>query len=207
MDSFLNGILLGLTLTIMVGPIMIAIVQTSLEKGWKAGLSVGFGIWISDLLFIMACFIGVKQLSAIITHPNFEIVLGLAGTMILIGFGIGMIVVKAKDFDLESNSNSSKDYAAFWTKGFLVNTVNPFTFFFWISISLGIINFNSPSFFNYIPFYVGIMLPIVLGDVIKTFGAHWIRGHINSSHVQKLRLVSGIAFIIFGVVLATRVLW
>ena len=204
MDDFFKGMLLGLTLAIMVGPIMIAIIQTSLEKGLKAGLTVGSGIWFSDFLFIAACFIGVKQLKTASDLPHFEITLGVAGAIILIAFGIGMIVTKAQEFDL-SKSNSSKDYAGFFSKGFLVNTINPFTFFFWISVSLSVVRPERPEFINYLPFFAGIMLPIIIGDSLKSFGANWIRKYITFRHVQKLRNISGVAFIIFGLLLAGRV--
>jgi len=49
---FLEGILYGLVLAAMLGPIFVALTQTAIEKGAKAGLTVGLGIWISDLLII-----------------------------------------------------------------------------------------------------------------------------------------------------------
>ena len=52
MDALGSGILLGLTLSILTGPILFTIIQTSIEEGFRAGITVASGIWISDLLFI-----------------------------------------------------------------------------------------------------------------------------------------------------------
>ena len=55
MDPWLliwEGILYGLTLTILLGPIFVALTQTGIEKGITAGILVGSGIWISDIVII-----------------------------------------------------------------------------------------------------------------------------------------------------------
>ena len=52
MQYVFEGILLGLTLTILLGPIFVALTQTGIKHGIRAGISVGTGIWTSDLLVI-----------------------------------------------------------------------------------------------------------------------------------------------------------
>lgn len=52
MQYVFEGILLGLTLTILLGPIFVALTQTGIKHGIRAGISVGTGIWTSDLIVI-----------------------------------------------------------------------------------------------------------------------------------------------------------
>jgi threonine/homoserine/homoserine lactone efflux protein len=205
MNLFLKGLPLGITLAIMIGPIFFALVQTGLERGWRGGLVVGLGIWISDIVFIISCFFGLKVLAEITSGPGFKLWLGISGGIILLLFGIGLLVKKQQDFDLERPHHKPKDIAGFLTKGVLVNSANPFTFFFWISISLGVIAKEAQDWSTVFPFYLGIMLPVVIGDSAKVIAADWIRGHIRQKHIHLLRLISGIAFIAFGIGLILRV--
>jgi len=53
MQYVFEGILFGLTLTILLGPIFIVLIQSSLENGSKAGLIAASGIWISDIIIVV----------------------------------------------------------------------------------------------------------------------------------------------------------
>ena len=70
MFPLLQGIQTGLVLCIMLGPIFFALVQAGVERGMRAGLMVGLGIWISDLIFILSIFFGA---SFIVTVTEWEL--------------------------------------------------------------------------------------------------------------------------------------
>ena len=217
MDLLLNGILLGLFLSILVGPILFALVQTSLEHGARRGIAVGLGIWISDVLFIAAVYFGMSYVAAVTDWPNFEEVVGTIGGVILMGFGAGMLVSKAPKLpqlhrsaeevmddyipdSLEVDIGKPPSYWALWLKGFLINTINPFTVFFWTGVSGNVVNESSALLF-----YGGILGTIILTDSIKVLAAKRIRQNLKPVHVLRLRQISGAALFIFGIVLMVRV--
>ena len=206
MDLLFNGMALGLVLTIMIGPIFVAILQSALERGWRAGASVGIGIWVSDLLFICGCCLSFSHLSKLAEDSRFALYLGIIGGLILAGFGLGILIKKVNQTDLNAVKISAKHFVGFMSKGFAVNTFNPFTFFFWISVTLGLVTKESADLSGAFPFYLGIMLIVVLGDLAKAVLAHWIRTHISLRAMRIVRRVSGAAFILFGVGLIVRVL-
>lgn len=207
MDLIYKGMLWGLLLTIMVGPIVIGLVQTSIEKGWKPGIRVAFGVWISDFLFITACYWFTKPLDNLIQAPGFTLWLGIIGGLVLGIIGIGMFFKKVtfESLNLQFQEANENNIVSF-TKGFLINTINPFTFIFWITISLTIISKEAYSPAQAFLFYSSIMFVVMLGDSLKVFLAHKIRPWLTPGHVNNIRLVSGIAFIIFGLVMILRVL-
>ena len=96
MQYAIEGIVLGLMLTIMLGPILIALIQTSLENGGSAGFAVGLGIWTSDFLIIVASYFALNKIGDIVQGGGFRFWLGLVGGIILITFGIGAIFKKVK---------------------------------------------------------------------------------------------------------------
>ena len=92
-----NGILIGLALAILVGPILFSLIQRSIEQGVKAGLWVAFGIWISDVLFIIGIMFGVTHIAQMIESPLFEPILGILGGFVLVGIGMAMFISKPVD--------------------------------------------------------------------------------------------------------------
>ena len=48
----LEGLGMGLVLACSLGPIFFALTQTSIEEGVLPGMTVGLGIWISDLIIV-----------------------------------------------------------------------------------------------------------------------------------------------------------
>ena len=197
---FLEGILYGLVLAAMLGPIFVALTQTAIEKGAKAGLTVGLGIWISDLLIIVFSYLFIRQVDNIIQDAVFKYWIGLIGGFIFITFGIAMCLKKAEEIET-NNAFTAKNYLGFWLKGFLVNTINPFTFIFWLScISNKVIgvemNDNEAAIF-----LSAIMITIVCTDSPKVLGAKAIRSKLQPKHVQMISRVAGAALLVFGLVL------
>ena len=197
---FLEGVVFGLILTIMLGPIFVALTQTGIDKGARAGITVGVGVWSSDLLVILFSYLFISQVDALVQDEVFKYWMGLVGGFILITFGIVIFLKKTKSIK-EGGSFTVKNYFGFWMKGFLVNTVNPFTFIFWlgvISTKVIGINMNDTQAFVFIS---AIMLTIIITDTIKVLGAKAIRGRLESDHIQRISRVAGAALVVFGIVL------
>ncbi len=208
MNLFVQGILWGLTLSILVGPILFALIQTGLERGFRAGMMVGLGIWISDLLFILSVYWGLTYIIHIAEWPGFTLWLGILGGIILILLGIGFLVIQPLEVRLREQSKRKKaaTYLALFTKGFLINTLNPFTFFFWVSISGAMFVKDPLSTDNALLFYSGILLTIILTDTFKVVMAKLVGRYLKPHYILFTRRVVGIVLILFGVGLMIRVL-
>ena len=200
----INGILLGLTLSILVGPLLFALIQTSLEEGSKAGFAVGIGIWFSDALFILATYYGLSYVEEITEWSGFELALGIGGGVVLFLFGLGILLSKPIPLEkLEGAAMRFSSYPTLLTKGFLINTINPFTVFFWTGVASTIISRAEPE--NALWFYIGLFGTIVASDSLKVVLAKVIRPYLRPKVLYRVRQISGIALIIFGVVLLVRV--
>lgn len=208
MLSLLQGIQTGLLLCIMLGPIFFALIQAGVERGMRAGLMVGLGIWISDLIFILTVFFGASYLVAVTEWSGFKATFGAIGGIILIGFGVGMMLTKSPPLPAIDEGRSeigARTYLGLWVKGFLINTINPFTFFFWLSVMSLIMLGDDYSTNSATLFFVGVMLTIIITDALKVALAKFIRRYMTNGHIHTLRLVSGGALVVFGIVLMVKV--
>ena len=204
MAYVLEGFLFGLMLAVMLGPILIAITQTSMEKGVKAGLLVSLGVWISDIIIVILSYYFIQALSKTIESDSFKFYFGVAGGIMLIIFGIGAFV-KTINLDIQKKKHSYRNMIGFWLKGFLVNTINPFTFIFWLGIiSTYVIGRDATNVEAGI-FLGTILITIVVTDTLKVFAAKAIRGKLSKKNIYWFSKLSGVALFIFGLYLIYRV--
>ena len=212
-----QGIQLGLVLCFLLGPIFVAIIQAGVEDGFRAGTMVGLGIWISDLMFILAVCWGGQQIANLTECESFESVVGSAGGIVLIAFGLGALLARPIQFDQSQLKQSSglfsksvrlkkNAYWKLWTKGFIVNTFNPFTVIFWTGVMATIVIGGQMDDQQTTLFFVGVLGTIIITDALKALLAKRIRQSMNSQQITWIRRGSGIALIIFGLILMIRVL-
>lgn len=214
MDFLIQGMGVGIVLSILMGPILFTLVQTGIEEGFRAGSMIGLGIWVSDLLFILSVYFGISYVETVTKWEFFEPVVGIGGGIILAVFGLGTWFAKPPkipqklldDTMCDVIPNQKSSYFSLWIKGFLINTINPFTFFFWLSIMGTFMIDQSPTSSEATLYFTGILLTIVLTDLLKVYFAKAVRHWLEPNHLILVRRVSGGALVCFGVALVIRVL-
>lgn len=139
--------------------------------------------------------------------------MGLGGSALLASFGLGQILTaRGGDFSKETGfallpQKRSSSILSLWLKGFLINTVNPFTLFFWLGLMSAIAVKEDLTQQNAAAFFGGILVVIILGDLAKILLAKKIRMLMRPVHFIWLRRISGFALIAFGAVLFVRALF
>ena len=205
MIHFFNGLLWGIFLAILVGPLLFALIQTTLEKGVKYGVSVGSGNWFSDLLFIVATFFGVNSIYKLIEWKNFELVVGVLGGFILLAIGFFIVFSKSPGYKPDVKKGNIRDLGSSFVLGFIINTVNPFTVLFWIGVMTTTVEEKGLNRSDTLWFAGGIFFMIVLTDVLKVAFAHKIKQWLTEKHIRAVRKIAGLAIALFGLVLILRV--
>lgn len=205
---FIQGILLGLSLSFMVGPLLFSLLQAALSGGMRAGLSTALGTWISDLFYVGAIFYGLKQMTTLSNFPDFKFWAGLAGGLILILFGLGSFWSRKSAFRMKADGDamSVKGLRYWFFRGFLLNTINPFTVFFWLGLAGGYILPNAWSSGALLLFFAGMFGALVATDFLKVYLAKKISRLLTERHVSLVKQFMGFLLVVFGGVLIVRVL-
>ncbi len=209
MGILLKGVLLGFSLSFLVGPLLFALVQSSLEKGVRAGLSLAAGIWASDVLFVVAVLFFVERIRGLTAGPLFAREAGLVGGLLLIGFGAANFLGKARPPKFQTDSTGltkRPNLFAQFSKGFLVNSVNPFTVFFWLGITGTVVAPNGWGVRESLVFFGGMLGTLVATDTAKVFLCQKIGRWLTERHVRQVRLAVGAGLIAFGIALIFRTL-
>lgn len=200
-----QGVLLGFTLSFMIGPLLFAIVEAGLERGFRAGLAVAVGIWLSDVLYVLAVWKGLGAMTALTALPNFKWWAGLLGGCLLIGFGLGSFFKKTPtDAAFFTPEHSARSITGYALRGFLINTVNPFTVFFWIGIAGGVVAPSGWGNLDIFRFFGSMLLTLALADTLKAYAAKRVRAWLTPQHMVWAKRGIGVLLMVFGVVLVFR---
>jgi threonine/homoserine/homoserine lactone efflux protein len=204
MQHIIDGIYLGLALAFLLGPIFIVLIQTSLLGGARAGLVAGSGIWVSDIIIVTLTLMFIKKIDVYVQNPNFTFYVGMIGGLILISVGLKTTFKKSTlNFDADDKP-TAKGWLSIWMKGFIVNTVNPFTFIFWLSTITSYVATKKLTLPESQWFVGAILVTIIITDSLKVLLAKMIRPRINEKSLLIVNKVAGSALILFGFALLMR---
>lgn len=194
--AFVQGLGWGLLMMFFIGPVFFYLLQVSLEYGTKSGLSAAIGIVTSDAAVIVLCYFWASNLFENGTKQN-EFWLAIAGGIILVVFGLGYIF-KPKLPSKKGVTIKKRHYAAFFTKAFLINFVNPFVFVVWIAM-IGKANLSYDSESEVITFLCAALLGIITTDTLKVLGSKYLRRVIEPHFLIKLYKGIGILLLLFSI--------
>lgn len=201
MDIIFNGIKLGIVLAFLVGPVFFTLIQTSVERGFWRGVMVALGVSISDLLYVVVCYLGLMQL---IEDPGFRKNMGYVGGAILIVFGLYHLIIKSRKSITVVKSASEKKGYRYLIKGFFINAFSPMVPLFWIgTISVATIDFGYTEVTDFVIFFVALLFTVLVTDVIKAFLAGRLRRVITPRSMMWMNIIVGIALLLFGL----RLIW
>lgn len=196
----IHGFLVGLGMIIFVGPVFFTLLQAAFQFGFKSGWAVAWGIIVSDVFCVILSEMGFRTFFE--SEKN-QFYIGISGGLLLIGMGANYLL-NPKLVAKTEISLTPMDYIGFFTKGFLVNFVNPFVFLVWIGV-IGQASSNGYKGQELHLFLFAALLGIFLTDSLKAYFAHKIKGWMNPYRLKILYKIVGILLCIFGIVLWIKV--
>lgn len=207
MSPFLQGILVGLTFAVLLGPAFFALIQTSIQRGFKTGIFLAIGIFVSDLAALVLSYFGATQLLG--SDPRENIYFSITGGIILIIFGTYTFIRKGELLTPEERADlkiKAPNPVLYFIKGFLLNAANPGMWFIWITtvVSAGS-NFGIDSKSTYV-FLGGALGTILLTDIFKCFISTQLKSFVTSKLLTFMNRLVGVVLVGFGTYLIVNVL-
>jgi threonine/homoserine/homoserine lactone efflux protein len=194
-----EGIILGLTVAISVGPALFALLQTSIKHGIKTGIFLAAGIFVSDLALVVGFYFGA---SAIVTNPKYHLVLGIIGGIVMTVYGVYTFFKKVPLTEQVEAINEIKvkkpGALPYFAKGFVLNFANPFLWVFWITSMLAINATYGGDQRAVALFFVGTLSVILMTDILKVVLANKIKVAGNPQVKLWMNRIVGLLFMIIG---------
>lgn len=201
-ESIITGIGLGIVLSFITGPVFFALIKTSIEKGFYAGVCLAFGVIVSDMLYVAITLYGTSFLAI---ESKYRVPIGVTGSVILISIGIYYLFKKVK-INYERIPSKKHLYGYFF-KGFLMCIFNPAILLYWVSVSSSVVSVNGEfKTSDVVPFFSSILLALFSMDVLKAYYANKLRHRIKESSLMWLNRIAGSLIILFALKLAYNLL-
>ena len=198
-EALIKGITLGFLLSISVGPVIFSIIKQSLNNGHRGGFVFVAGVSLSDIALVVISN-GFTELFTSISSHRLQI--GIAGSIFLVCMGIYFLFFKKVQVNEQGQQVMAffrkRDYAKIFLSGFLMNTLNPAVFLFWITTST---TFIDHSIRERIVLFTTCLLFVLSADISKVMLAGKIRNRLTPHNIHLINRLNGIILVGFGLAL------
>jgi threonine/homoserine/homoserine lactone efflux protein len=200
-----SGILLGVIISFLIGPVFFGLIQTSIRQGLGRAMIYEIGTILSDTIILFLCYLGLAK---ILAGDSYRHAIGIAGAILLFSMGLYTLLKKKKKTNQGVEPIVEKSHPlALILKSFLLNTINPSVILFWIlQVSLAVSNFGGKKGII-IAHFISVLSTMILFDFLKAFGANKIKKYLRPRTFDLIAKIEGILLIIFSVVILVRTFW
>ncbi len=196
---FFQSLVLGYSGSLMPGPLLTYTINQSIKTGSKAGVLIISGHALLELLTVAAIFLGVGTILSTLTA---QIVIGLAGGLVMILFGALMIrdVAKGKArLDMEGQGKGRP--GGMVLNGIVISAMNPYFVIWWFAVGLSFIlaAYRAYGVAGVAAFYFGHILADFSWYMLISFLVSRTRKLIKEKAYRIIVIVLALALIGFGI--------
>ena len=193
---FVRGLLIGLSIAAVVGPMSILCIHRTLNFGQRYGLISGLGIATADALYGSIAAFGVTVISSFLVSQQAWI--RLIGGLFLVYLGVKTILTRPAE--RAATAQASNFFGAYGST-LLLTLTNPLTILSFAAIFAGIgVGVVSKSYLSAGIVVLGVFSGSALWWCILTSGVSLVRGKLTSSWLLWINRASGSIIGIFGVI-------
>lgn len=195
--NIFSYIVLGLSLSIPVGPISIEMIKRGIRNGFWHSWAVGLGGMSADIVLMFLIYFGV---STYLTTPMAQLIMWIFGFIILVYLGYESIRDAFKEVHISDEIQKESISKAFLS-GFLIAISNPLNIIFWIGIYGSVLTttLNTVSQGQSFLYSSAIFIGIALWDITVAASVHFGRKFTNQRFIKWLSVIAGLVLIGFGI--------
>jgi len=176
-----------------LGPAFFALIQTSIQQGFRKAMFFAIGISLSDVLFVLIILFGLAK---ILETDSFKFWMAIFGSIMLTGYAIYSWIKKPVVEEVEMTNDAN--FAKYALKGFVLNGLNPFIIISWATwVGTIAVKFDY-DFPEQLQFFVGMLMSILSLDLIKAFIANKLKHMITVKFVRKMNRVVAVIIFVFA---------
>ena len=191
---FIQGMIVGLTLAVPVGPFSLVCIHRTVVGGRLHGIFSGLGVATSDSFYAAVAFLGLTAISGlIIGHQTaFRVIAGIA--LVLVGIQVFRSIPAVARDDADPDSYL-RDYLSLLA----IAAANPLTIIYFITILPGFgVVAHGTTLIAAIPFVGGVFLGSVVWWIILCSSLGSVRSRLSVDNLRWINRISGILITCFG---------
>jgi threonine/homoserine/homoserine lactone efflux protein len=202
-EVLLKGIILGLTVSMPLGPIGIILINRTIKRGLLSGFFSGLGLATADTLLALLAALGFTVIIGFINEERF--IISIIAGLIIIGIGLKIFLSNpVKDIRNREKANKSlwRDYYSV----FVLSISNPYTIFIFVAFFSGVhINGNIKP--QLVPFFLipGVLIGTITWWFFLSYFVSRFKKKIRLRVIVRLNKVAGVVVVIIGIIVLLSV--
>lgn len=189
----IKGLILGLMVSIPLGPVGVIVIQRTLNKGWASGFISGMGASVADLLYAIFAATGFSLIVNLMTTQEFYLKIV---TFIIITI-IGLVLANKSVRKLKKDQKASPNFITDFLSTFFLTFSNPFAFGVFLALFAGLAD-SEDTLNTVLLMLVGILLGSVLWWMILTITVNVFRKSFRFRNLYWINHITGIIIFLFG---------
>ena len=202
-EILLKGIILGLMVSMPLGPIGIILINRTIKRGMLSGFFSGLGMATADTLLAFLAGIGFTVIVSFINKERY-IISVITGLIIL---GVGLKVYLSNPVkDIRNREKSEKSLWRDYYSVFVLSISNPYTIFIFVAFFSGVhINGNVRP--ELVPFFLipGVLVGTISWWFFLSYFVSRFKKNIRLRLIVRINKVAGIVIMVIGVIVLLSV--
>lgn len=200
-EALFLGLITGMVMSVMLGTVFFALVQNSIDNGFRSGVSISLGVIVSDIILIS---ITLYNSSLIPSGGITENIVRICGATFLLFYGINNLR-QTKRITYPTTRRGRIFF--FMRLGFLLNILNPGNLLGWFVVAANLSQVALYSTQTSITFYIAALTAIFGTEMLIALGAFQLKRFITSRILHMINRTVGVLFLGFAIFLLWPVLF
>lgn len=197
--SFLvRGLLIGLSVAAVVGPMSVLCMQRTMRRGFLYGLFSGLGIATADACYGCIAAFGLTVIATFLVHE--QVWIRLVGGLFLLYLGIRSLLSRPAKQAAETKGVYAMNFLSAYLSTFLLTLTNPLTILSFAAIFAGLgVGSGKSTILTAILVVGGVFLGSSLWWLLLTGGISVLRQRFTESWLLWIHRLSGALIALFGI--------
>jgi threonine/homoserine/homoserine lactone efflux protein len=193
----IQGIILGFSASVPLGPMGLICIQKTLNRGRLAGLISGAGAAAADTFYAIIAAFGISFITDFIQKEQF--ILRIIGSIILVLLGYKIFITNPA-IQIRKQSRKKNSLIGDFVSIFFLTLSNPITVFFFGAVfaSTGILK-GENSFIELLEVVLGVFAGAMLWWFILTTVINVFRSKFRLKRLWWINKITGAVIVIFGI--------
>jgi L-lysine exporter family protein LysE/ArgO len=191
-ELVMYGFLTGMVMSVMLGTVFFALVQNSIDYGFKTGIFISIGVISSDILLIMLSWFNAELIPE---GSTTDLIVRLCGAIFLLTYGLSNLLKKER---AAYPQTEKKHLLKFVSMGFLLNILNPGNYIGWLAVTTQLKTVAKLDVYEASFYFTGALSAIFLMECLISLGASFLKPYITDHFLRWVNRLIGALFIAFA---------
>ena len=194
-EIVMYGFLTGMVMSMMLGTVFFALVQNSIDYGFRTGVFISIGVIASDVILITLSWFNTELIPK---GGTTDLVVRICGAVFLLLYGLSNLLKKEK---AAYPKTENKQLLKYMSMGLLLNILNPGNYIGWLAITTQlktVARYEVPKAALY---FAGALGAIFLMECLIAWSASFLKPYITEQFLRLVNRLIGVLFIAFGIAL------